>query len=243
MAAYFDASESGYSWMASSYLLANAACIPLWGKLSDIFGRKYMILLSNFTFLVGSLICALSINLTMMLVGRAIQGVGGGGIVVLTNISVSDLFSVRQRPVYFGIFGAIWAIAGALGPIVGGAFTTSVTWRWCFYLNLPVGGVSFLALLFFFQIESPKTPLLTGLKSIDWVGVLFIIGGTLMFLFGLEFGGVTFPWASPTVICLIVFGVVSWALGIVNEWKFAKYPVIPLRLFSNVHNVLLFAIN
>lgn len=243
MASYFNARESGYSWMASSYLLANAACIPLWGKLSDIFGRKYMILLANFTFLIASLICALSVNLAMMLVGRAIQGVGGGGIVVLTNISVSDLFSVRQRPVYFGIFGAIWAIAGALGPIIGGAFTTSVTWRWCFYLNLPVGGVSFLALLFFFQVESPKTPLLAGLRSIDWVGVLFIIGGTLMFLFGLEFGGVSFPWASPTVICLIVFGVVSWALGVVNEWKFAKYPIIPLRLFSNVHNVLLFAIN
>lgn len=95
MAAYFNASESGYSWMASSYLLANASCIPLWGKLSDIWGRKYIILIANFAFLVGSLICALSVNLAMMLVGRAIQGIGGGGIVVLTNISVSDLFSVR----------------------------------------------------------------------------------------------------------------------------------------------------
>lgn len=95
MAAYFHASESGYSWMASSYLLANAACIPLWGKVSDIWGRKYVILLANFVFLVGSLICALSISLAMMLAGRAIQGVGGGGIVVLANISVSDLFSVR----------------------------------------------------------------------------------------------------------------------------------------------------
>lgn len=155
MAASFNASESGYSWMASSYLLANASCIPLWGKVSDIWGRKYMILLANFIFLIASLICALSVNLAMMLAGRAIQGIGGGGIVVLTNISVSDLFSVRlvlltfrvfvclgllltrcrQRPMYYGLFGAIWAIAGALGPIIGGAFTTSVTWRWCFYVN------------------------------------------------------------------------------------------------------------
>ena len=112
-----------------------------------------MILLANFIFLIASLICALSVNLAMMLAGRALQGIGGGGIVVLTNISVSDLFSVRlvllsskglsramltrcrQRPMYYGLFGAIWAIAGALGPIIGGAFTTSVTWRWCFYLN------------------------------------------------------------------------------------------------------------
>lgn len=95
MAAYFHATESGYSWMASSYLLANAACIPLWGKISDIWGRKPIILLANFIFLVGSLICALAINLPMILAGRAIQGVGGGGIIVLAQICVSDLFSVR----------------------------------------------------------------------------------------------------------------------------------------------------
>ena len=95
MAARFHASESGYSWMASSYLLANAACIPLWGKVSDIWGRKLIILLANFIFLIGSLIIALAINLPMVLAGRAIQGVGGGGIIVLAQISVTDLFSVR----------------------------------------------------------------------------------------------------------------------------------------------------
>lgn len=243
MAAYFGASESGYSWMASSYLLANASCIPLWGKVSDIWGRRHVILLANFVFLVASLICALAINLPMMLAGRAIQGIGGGGIVVLTNISVSDLFSVRQRPMYYGIFGAIWAIAGALGPIIGGAFTTSVTWRWCFWLNLPVGGVSFVALFFFLRIESPKTPFMAGIRSIDWAGVFLIIGGTLMFLFGLEFGGIDYPWASPTVICLIIFGVVTWVVAMMNEWKLAKYPIIPLRLFNNWHNVCIFTVN
>lgn len=95
MAAHFHATESGYSWMASSYMLANAACVPLWGKISDIWGRKPMILLANFIFLVASLICALAINLPMIIAGRALQGIGGGGIIVLTNISVSDLFSVR----------------------------------------------------------------------------------------------------------------------------------------------------
>lgn len=107
---------------------------------------------------------------------------------------------------------------------------------------VPVGGVSLLALLFFFQIESPKTPFLAGLRSIDWLGVLLIVGGTLMFLFGLEFGGVTYPWKSPTVICLIVFGVVAWVVAMLNEWKLAKYPVIPLRLFNNWHNVLMLSV-
>lgn len=131
----FHATESGYSWIAASYLLANAACIPLWGKISDIWGRKPIILMANVLFLVGSLICALANNLPMIIAGRAVQGIGGGGIIILANISVSDLFSMRDRPMYYGIFGATWAIAGALGPIVGGAFTTDVTWRWCFYVN------------------------------------------------------------------------------------------------------------
>ncbi|KAJ5549240.1 Efflux pump dotC [Penicillium frequentans] len=235
----FHATESGYSWIAASYLLANAACIPLWGKISDIWGRKPIILMANVLFLVGSLICALAKNLPMIIAGRAVQGIGGGGIIILANISVSDLFSMRDRPMYYGIFGATWAIAGALGPIVGGAFTTDVTWRWCFYVNLPVGGVSLVILFFFLHIESPKTPLLAGLRTVDWIGTFTIIGGTLMFLFGLEFGGVNYPWASATVICLIVFGIVVWVLAFLAEWKIAKYPIIPTRLFGEWYNVLI----
>ncbi|KAJ5820163.1 Efflux pump dotC [Penicillium riverlandense] len=242
IASSFNASESGYSWIASSYLLANAACIPLWGKISDIWGRKPIILLANFLFLIGSLVCALAKNMPMIIAGRAIQGIGGGGIIVLANISVSDMFSMRERPMYFGLFGATWAIAGALGPIVGGAFTTDVTWRWCFYLNLPIGGVSFVILTLFLKIDSDKTPLLAGLRSIDWTGTVLIIGGTIMFLFGMEFGGVDYPWASATVICLIIFGVVVWVLAMLSEWKLAKYPIIPPRLFNNWYNVLILMI-
>ncbi|KAL4901350.1 hypothetical protein BDW74DRAFT_85814 [Aspergillus multicolor] len=238
MAADFNASESGYSWMASSFSLTNAAFVPLWGKVSDIWGRKPILLLANAGFLIGSLICALSINLPMVLAGRAIQGAGAGGIITLANISVSDLFSVRERPMYYALFGTTWAIAGALGPLVGGAFTTSVTWRWCFYLNLPIGGFSFFVLFFFLKVESPKTPLVAGLKAIDWTGTLLIVGATLMFLFGLQFGGVDYPWDSATVLCLIIFGVVTYVLAMLYEWKIARYPVIPIRLFSNWHNVL-----
>ncbi|KAJ5766886.1 uncharacterized protein N7511_004502 [Penicillium nucicola] len=243
IASQFNASESGYSWIASSYLLANAACIPLWGKLSDIWGRKNIILLANVAFLVGSLICALAKNMAMIVAGRAVQGVGGGGIIILANISVTDMFSVRDRPMYYGLFGATWAIAGALGPVIGGAFSgSSATWRWCFYLNLPIGGISFVILTLFLQIESPKTPLIAGLRTIDWAGTFLIIGGTLMFLFGLEFGGVKYSWSSATVICLIVFGVVVWALAMFSEWKIAKFPIIPPRLFNEWSNVLILCV-
>ncbi|KAL4918765.1 major facilitator superfamily domain-containing protein, partial [Aspergillus aurantiobrunneus] len=242
MAADFNASESGYSWMASSFSLTNAAFVPLWGKVSDIWGRKPILLLANFAFLIGSLICALAIDLPMVLAGRAVQGAGAGGIITLANICVSDLFSVRERPLYYALFGTTWAIAGALGPLVGGAFTTSVTWRWCFYLNLPIGGSSFAVLFFFLKIDSPKTPLLAGLKTIDWSGTLLIVGGTLMFLFGLQFGGVNYPWDSATVLCLIIFGIATYVLAMLNEWKIARYPVIPIRLFNNWHNILILLI-
>ncbi|KAL2846956.1 major facilitator superfamily domain-containing protein [Aspergillus pseudoustus] len=242
MAADFNASESGYSWMASSFSLTNAAFVPLWGKVSDIWGRKPILLLANLAFLIGSLICALAKNLPMVLAGRSIQGAGAGGIITLANICVSDLFSVRERPMYYALFGTTWAIAGALGPLVGGAFTTSVTWRWCFYLNLPIGGVSFAILFFFLTIESPKTPLWAGIRTIDWSGVILIVGATLMFLFGLQFGGVNYPWNSATVICLIVFGLFTYVLAMLNEWRIARYPVIPLRLFTNSHNIFILLI-
>ncbi|OKL56896.1 hypothetical protein UA08_08045 [Talaromyces atroroseus] len=242
MATHFHATQSGYSWMASSYMLANASCTPFWGKLSDIFGRKPIILMSNVLFLVGSLICALSYSIAMNIAGRAIQGAAGGGLIVLANITVSDLFSVRERPMYYGLFGVTWAIAGALGPIIGGAFTTDVTWRWCFYLNLPVGGLSLTILTFFLSIHTPRTRILDGLAAIDWLGVLTCIGATLMFLFGLEFGGVNYPWASATVICLIVFGIVTYGVFYLIEWKVAKYPTIPMRLFKTRQNIVVFAV-
>lgn len=239
IALQFNVNETGYTWMASSYLLANAACLPLWGKLSDIWGRRIILLIANILFLVGSLICALANGLAMFLAGRAIQGIGGGGIIILCQISVSDLFSVRERPMYYAFFGVVWAVAGCLGPVIGGALTQEVTWRWCFYINLPTGGVSLVILFFLLNIESPKTPLIAGLRSIDWLGTLTIIGGTIMLLFGLEFGGVSYPWASATTICLIIFGIVVIILFWFVEKRFAKYPIMPTALFDNPSNIFL----
>lgn len=107
---------------------------------------------------------------------------------------------------------------------------------------MPIGGVSFVILTLYLKIDSAKTPLLAGLRSIDWAGTVLIIGGTIMFLFGMEFGGVNYPWASATVICLIVFGVVVWVLAMLSEWKLAKYPIIPIRLFNDWYNVLILMI-
>ncbi|KAI9680046.1 MAG: hypothetical protein M1817_005062 [Caeruleum heppii] len=230
-------SSAGYTWIGSAYLLACAASTPSWGKLSDIWGRKPVLLAASVVFFLGSGLCGGSTSIKMLIAGRAVQGVGGGGLIILVNICISDLFSMRKRGTYFGIIGMVWALASGIGPILGGVFTQEASWRWCFWVNLPITGLTFLILLFFLHLRTPKTPLFAGLKAIDWFGSLTVVGGTLMFLLGLEFGGVTFPWSSPTVICLIVFGLVVGAIFILIEWRVAKYPVMPLRLFRARSNV------
>ncbi|KAI9647983.1 hypothetical protein NHQ30_002606 [Ciborinia camelliae] len=230
-------SNSGYTWIGSSYLLANAASTPSWGKFSDIWGRKPILLIASGVFFIGSLLAATSVSIGMLIVARAVQGVGGGGLIILVNICISDLFSMRKRGAYFGLIGMTWAFASAIGPLLGGAFTEKVSWRWCFYINLPITGTVAIALFFFLHLDNPRTPVWDGLKAVDWLGSLLIIGGTLMVLLGLEFGGVTKPWNSATVICLIVFGILVAGLFVINEWKFARYPVMPLRLFKHASNV------
>ncbi|KAE9369002.1 MFS general substrate transporter [Stipitochalara longipes BDJ] len=233
---YFH-SNAGYTWIGSSYLLANAASTPSWGKFSDIWGRKPILLAAVAIFFIGSLLAGVSVNIGMLIAARAIQGIGGGGLIILVNICISDLFSMRNRGTYFGVIGGVWAISSAIGPVLGGVFTEKVSWRWCFYINLPITGTVFILLCFFLHLHNPKTPVWEGLKAVDWAGSLTIVGGTLMLLLGLEFGGVTYPWKSAKVICLIVFGILVATSFILNEWKFARYPVMPLRLFKTPSNI------
>ncbi|KAI1421867.1 multidrug resistance protein fnx1 [Xylaria sp. FL1777] len=234
--------SSGYTWVGAAYTLASSATVPSWGKVSDIWGRKPVLLVAVGIFWIGSLIAALSRNIAQLIASRAIQGAGGGGIVVLINIAVSDLVSVRKRGQYYGIFGGVWALASAIGPILGGVFTSRVTWRWCFWINLPISGVGFVILLVVLKLHNPRTPVRKGLAAIDWLGSALIIGATLQLLFGLEFGGVTYPWKSVTVIALIVFSIVTFAVAFVVEQYVAEYPVIPLRLFKSRRNVAAFAV-
>ncbi|KAI3319635.1 MFS general substrate transporter [Xylariaceae sp. AK1471] len=233
-------SPSGYTWVGAAYTLASSATVPSWGKISDIWGRKPILLLAVGIFWIGSLISALSVNIGQLIAGRAIQGGGGGGVIVLINITVSDLVSLRKRGQYYGIFGGVWALASAIGPILGGVFTSKVTWRWCFWINLPISGVGFFMLLFVLKLHNPRTPVRQGLAAIDWLGSALIIGATLQLLFALEFGGVTYPWKSVTVIVLLVFSVITFGLAIVVEKYVAVYPVIPLRLFKSLRNCVAF---
>ncbi|KAF6803764.1 MFS transporter [Colletotrichum sojae] len=225
-------SVAGYIWVGSAFILGFTAVTPVWGSVADLWGRRPIILLAVGVFLAGSLMCALAPHMDALIAGRAVQGVGASGMGVMVNTIICDMFSLRDRGLYLAITSIIWAIGCAIGPVLGGVFATRLDWRWCFWINLPIGGVVFVVLFFFLDLPSPNTPVWAGLKAIDWTGSALCMGGSLMVLLALDFGDNVHPWSSPTVICLIVFGLVAVAVFLVNEWRFASNPVLPLRLLS-----------
>lgn len=182
------------------------------------------------------MLAALSATMAMLIAGRALQGLASGGLLQLVTIIISDLFSVRKRSLYLGYVGFVWAVAGSAGPLIGGALTEFQSWRWCFWINVPVCGLTFLLLFLFLDVHNPRTKLGDGVRALDWVGTLAILAATLLLLFGLDFGGVLSPWNSPKVICLIVFGALIFGFFLFGEQRLAKYPLIPLTIFHNSAN-------
>ncbi|CAI4216044.1 unnamed protein product [Parascedosporium putredinis] len=242
IAEYFD-STSAYVWVGSAFQIAGSAVTATWGKLSDIWGRKGVLLAAVVVFFAGSVICATAVNVAMEIAGRAVQGIGAGGILALCSIVIADLFSQRDRGKYYALTGMTWATAAALGPVVGGAFTDYVSWRWCFYINLPISGAAFFIIFFTLKLQTPKTPILVGIKLIDWLGTTVLTGGIIMFLLGLQLGSSTHPWNSAIVIGLIVGGIMALILFVPLEWSVVRYPVIPMHLFTNVSNAATIIVN
>ena len=188
------------------------------------------------------MIAALSIDMRMLIAARAIQGTAGAGLTQLVPITISDLFSLRRRVLYLGLMGLMWAVAGSAGPLIGGALTEFASWLWCFWINLPVCGLAFGVLVIFLDVHNPHTTLREGILAIDWVGTVSIVTVSMLILLGLEFGGTTFPWDSPKVICLIVFGMLMIGFFLFNEKRLAKYPLMPLAVFKNSSNNAAFLI-
>ncbi|RDW68865.1 MDR family MFS transporter [Aspergillus mulundensis] len=226
-------SAAGYTWIGSAYLLAKAASGPIWVRTSDIFGRRPVLLCSVTLFSIASILAATSDTMRTLIASRALQGAAAGGVGQLVIVTISDVFSLRDRALWFGLLGGVWAVAGSAGPVLGGLLTEKLSWRWCFWINLPVCGVAVVLLVFFLDVHNPRTPARRGLLAIDWAGTLCVVAVTVLLLLGMEFGGTVFPWESPTVICLVVFGVVMVGVFILAEKRLARYPLIPLDLFRN----------
>lgn len=195
-----------------------------------------MLLVAVGLFSAASVLAALSTNMPTLIAGRALQGAASGGLMQLVTITISDLFSVRKRSLYLGFVGFVWALAGSAGPLIGGAFTQYVSWRWCFWITVPISGLTFALLFVFLDVHNPRTRLYEGIRAIDWFGTFSILGVVLLLLLGLDFGGAVAPWNSPKVICLIVFGTLMIGFFLFSEQRLARYPLMPLAVFKTWSN-------
>ncbi|KDE08593.1 hypothetical protein MVLG_01057 [Microbotryum lychnidis-dioicae p1A1 Lamole] len=223
-------SSRAYAWVGTAYFLTSTSLSPFYGKAAVIFGRKIVFYTVIVIFLFGSAMCGAAQNMTWLCVCRGVQGVGGGGIIQLTQICVADIIPLRDRSKYSGFLGTTWGIAAVLGPLVGGIFTDTVSWRWVFFINLPTGGIALLVLIFYLNLNPHKTaPLADLVRTFDFLGLGLIVGGLILLLVGFSSGEVS--WKSAQTIALLLVGGVMLCIAGFVETHTQRSPIIPARLF------------
>jgi EmrB/QacA subfamily drug resistance transporter len=216
------------SWVVTAYMLAQTAVTPVYGKLGDLYGRKIVLQVALVIFLIGSALCGLAQNLPELVAFRALQGLGGGGLMISTTAAVGDVVPPRDRGKYQGYFGAVFGLASVIGPLLGGFLTTSISWRAIFYINLPVGVLAFAVLAVTLPSRKDTTP-----HKVDYLGAVTLALALVGIVLTCTFGGVNYSWTSPEIIGLIVLSVLLVVAFFLYEGRRAAEPVLPPRLFRN----------
>jgi EmrB/QacA subfamily drug resistance transporter len=215
------------SWVVTAYMLASTVTTPMWGKIGDLIGRKILFLLAIVVFLVGSVFCGTAQNMVELVLYRAIQGLGGGGLMVLSQAIIGDVVSPRERGKYQGAFGAVFGVSSVAGPLLGGFFVDKLSWRWVFYVNIPIGIVALIVV----AVVLPKTKAVER-PTIDYAGIALLAGAATCIVLVTSFAGSVWAWDSWQVVAAIV-GFVILVAGFILVEQRVREPVMPLRLFRN----------
>jgi EmrB/QacA subfamily drug resistance transporter len=218
---------SHLSWVVTAYLLTATIVGPLYGKLGDLYGRKLVLQVAIVLFLIGSALCGLSQNMTELIGFRALQGLGAGGLMVVTFAVIGDVIPPRERGKYQGYFGAVFGFSTVVGPLLGGFFVDNLSWRWIFYVNLPIGAVALGVIAFAFHSSVDRQR-----HAMDYLGALLLAGTLASVVLFTSLGGTTWAWSSPKIIALIVLSVVCLPTFLWVESR-ADEPILPLALFRN----------
>ncbi|KAJ7065624.1 iron permease [Mycena amicta] len=199
-----------FVWIGSAYALASTAFIPLMGNLADAFGRRPVLLTSIAFFALGSALAGAAQSMTWIIASRAVQGVGGGGILSLSEILIADLVPLAERGAYQGFLALVWSIGSCIGPPIGGALASvdGKAWRWLFWLNLPLCGMSFILVALCLHVKTPEGTLRSKLAQVDWIGNIIVVLGSGLVIIGITWGGVRYAWSSAHVLATLIIGLV-----------------------------------